>query len=218
MVRVCGAVFKRVGSLSAPFTLCSDIPIIARAMAPGFKERLRFADLAAHDAQIKRTLNAAELPRFSALCEPLQPIEVVLEFSRDAGGVRVRGSVKTTAGIECQRCLEAVSAELLGELDVHLVAEEVAASAVGAEHDVVVAGAEFVHIGELIEDELILCLPQQPCDVVACERQPAYAYPADADTTPSESRQELAATEQRENNPFRVLQQLKQNLKRNQPE
>ena len=177
--------------------------MIARAMAPGVHERMRIADLAAQNALIKRTLDAAELTRLSAVCAPSRAIDLELEFSfDDHRNVRMCGTVSAAAEVSCQRCLEAVPIALEGEFDVVLVTSEVRASELGSEHDVVVLASDEATLADLIEDELILRLPQQPCDEAQCDRQPAYVYPADVDAA-------MLDEDERQNNPFQVLEQLK---------
>ena len=101
----------------------------------------------------------------------------------------------------CNRCAEIVSYPLTCAFAVCLVGES-RASELAETRDVLVVSGPDVSIAEIIEDELLLALPERLCAEDPCERLPRMAYPAD---TKPEQAQAAAAAE----SPFAVLRDLR---------
>jgi uncharacterized protein len=84
-----------------------------------------------------------------------------LEFYRDEGWrAIVRGSIRATLYQECQRCLETVAHEADVRIALAVVTDD--SAEVPGQHDPLVVEEGFVHPLALIEDELLLDLPQIP--------------------------------------------------------
>ena len=161
-------------------------------------ERLPLATLAARGAVVERPVDCAGLPRFRRLCRPGGSVRTRLAFSRgEDGGIRISGTLSVPVSVDCQRCLEAVPVELRTDFAVVAVMSEADAARVGTEADVVELGSCEPTLAEVIEDELILALPQQPCARRDCKKAPPLAWPPEAE---------------RRDNPFQALAALKQGV------
>ena len=163
-------------------------------------ERLPLADLASGEAVLERVVRGRDLPRFQALCQPEEGIRARLSFAWDqAGPVRINGALTTRLAMQCHRCLKAVPVHLRSAFSVLAVADEAEASRLGAERDVLRIASQAPKLAELIEDELLLALPAQPCAQSDCARTPPMAYPpAGLPAGPSR-------------NPFEAIKALKNN-------
>jgi uncharacterized protein len=158
-------------------------------MQPGVDERLRYADLARRAAAFRGRYDATLLTRFRGLCTPLEPVDVHLTFeAAPAGEARVRGHVATRVAVECHRCAEPVECRLDSAFEVRIAADDAEATRLGTDHDVVVADSGSITVAALVEDELILALPERPCTVPDCERRPGYRYPPRAAAEVDEDR------------------------------
>lgn len=161
---------------------------------------MQLRTLAASEAVIERILPSRDLPRFAALVTPLEDLQVRLAFTeREDGQVSLVGQLQTRVALECHRCLEAVTIPLTAEFDVLIVRADEEATVLGADHDVMQVPTDEIGIGDLVEDELILALPTTVCAQADCSKAPQLTYPA------------AGATDQRKpDNPFQVLERLKQ--------
>ncbi len=151
--------------------------------------------LARAGASLRGQISLARLPRLSACVERAgEMVEVALEFSQDELGCSlVEGVLSVDVELVCQRCLVAFSTPLLGEVRLGFVASDQAAKGLpeGLEACVLIDGK--VTLETLVEDELLLALPDVPL-------HPREVCPAGSKYEP-EPRDE--------NNPFAVLGQLK---------
>lgn len=175
--------------------------MIARAMLTGrLGEYVEPHVLGAKSQTIEGWISLAEFSRLSALLERDEGrVQIVLAFDVDEEGrVVVRGTAGVTICMTCQRCLEDVQQELVADIDIVLVKSEGEAREMLPRRDPVVLVAERMDLVALVEDDLILSLPQDACPQVGrdCPRRPAYRYPA-------------GETEER---PFGVLAKLKRDL------
>lgn len=99
-------------------------------------------------------------------------VDVALRFGLERGRVRARGECRFVARICCSRCLEPKNVEVVAELDFHVVRSEAEAQALTPEFDVVVAQEQALAT-ELIEDDLLMSLPEIACtDRDACPDAP----------------------------------------------
>ena len=96
--------------------------------------------------------------------------------------------------VDCQRCLEAVPVDLGTDFAVVAVTGEAEAARLGIRDDVLELDTGEPTLADVIEDELILALPQRPCARRKCEKAPPLAYPPDTE---------------RRDNPFGALAALK---------
>lgn len=152
------------------------------------KERLPLARLARRGASLERQVDVAELPRFAALCQASSGVRVRLRFFLDAQGrTRMEGSLAAELRLQCHRCLAPVPAALRANFSVAIVRDGNEADRLGRKLAVLHLAGQDATLGELIEDELILSLPQRPCMDAACPQAPPRAFPADGPQTPRRS-------------------------------
>ncbi|MGD8416320.1 MAG: YceD family protein [Pseudomonadales bacterium] len=179
------------------------------------QECLPYLELARQEARITRQIGLCELPRLETLvvdgivAESDAALTVDLRFGRTPEGlVRVQGSIRGTVGLTCQRCIQGLPHRLDIELDDLIVESESMASrvdavagAVGCDQALIVANGTEISVPEIVEDEILLGLPEWLCTEEPCERVPGLAYPAD--TGASGAGDDGAAE-----SPFRVLSDL----------
>ncbi|NJN52979.1 MAG: hypothetical protein HC809_15675 [Gammaproteobacteria bacterium] len=124
-------------------------------------------------------------------------VEVALDFCRDdEGRCRVQGRAAVSTAVECGRCLKPQPCRVDVAIDLCVVGTEEQASAVSAAVDPYVLSGEEVRITDLVEDDLILGLPNQVCTQGDdCPNRPPYTY--------GEADGEAGAKER--NNPLRRL-------------
>jgi len=86
-------------------------------------------------------------------------ITAKLEFTHSVGFASLTGHVSAKLLVECQRCLEPVETELSGSFKFALVNSEEEFELLPEELEPYLVEGEEQSIVELIEDELLLCLP-----------------------------------------------------------
>ena len=85
-------------------------------------------------------------------------------------------------------------------------------------HEVVVIDASEVSLTQLLEDDLLLALPQQVCTEAKCENMPPLSYPAQAQSgrgaaTAPGAQNNDAAEVPTDASPFDILKQLKDRVR-----
>lgn len=145
-------------------------------------------------------LATAGMQRLAALVHDneVPDLDVRLFAGRDAEGRRyVAGHIDGLLHLRCQRCLAALDFPLLLDFSLALVESETEADRLGGEYEPLLIGSERIAVRDLIEDELLLTLPD---------------FPQHADTRcalPAYSEQEAGAHTEDKPNPFAVLATLK---------
>jgi len=151
---------KEGGSLEGQWPL-ADLPRLAESTHAEAKPR------------------AADLVSWSVRGE-LRPVR------GDAPQIWLHLTARARVGLECQRCLHPVAAELEARRSFRFVAGETTAAELDADsEDDVLALTRALDVRELVEDELILTLPlvprhdtcPQPLDVPASEPEPVEERP-----------------------------------------
>lgn len=150
-------------------------------------DRLRLKDLIGRPAQQHR-VPAAKLQRLAQLAKLAGPANAHIEVLTDASGRHwLQGSVAAAVEAECQRCLEPVSTQLTAQFRLWLLSEKAEAriKAEGLEtlqsNDVRLIKEGMIDMVALLEDELLLELPEQPCQDLECPRMPVLSFPAQTD-------------------------------------
>jgi uncharacterized protein len=161
-------------------------------------------------------MDGAALPRFSRLCEATETISVKLQFNRDdQGRIVVDGHLRGDIELGCHRCEESVQRRIEVEFSAAVAfTEEQAASWTGADADIdiVVVTGQHLDVVELVEDELLLALPDRVCADDNCSNMPAMHY-ADSDCS---ERQDDSAEESRRL-PFAGLKEAMRDLDKEMP-
>jgi uncharacterized protein len=159
----------------------------------------RYADL---HKTVSGTFRLEALPRLSrCLLDSHGEANFALRFERDAERrATLRGSISARLVLECQRCLEAVTLPVEVEVAVAFVEGIEQASQLPEELEPCLVEEGRVLFRDLIEDELLLTLPQVAMhDTDACPTQWAHV----SDEKPVEPDKEPGK------NPFSVLAELK---------
>ncbi len=91
-------------------------------------------------------------------------VEADVAVRSDAAGVwRLQGTTRAALGAICQRCLDPVALEVVSEMDVPLACASGSTVAHTGEQDELAEWpAEGMTLGELLEDEIFLAMPQVP--------------------------------------------------------
>lgn len=162
-------------------------------------ERLPYRELARQGARVVRSVPADCLGRLSAIAPGRSELRVDMTFSLDQDNRPwVTGSAEVVAYATCQRCLEQFDSALRAGFELCIVKDPQLASALAGEADVLVADTDSVTIADVVEDELILALPDRLCVEDPCPHAPELSYPAPDAPEPEP-----------EDNPFSVLSELK---------
>ena len=154
---------------------------------------------------LEGTVALVQLPRLrDLLVDSEGTVRFELEFFRDhKGRPSVRGRVAAVLHLRCQRCLGPVSFKVDAPLLLGLVQGFDEAERLPEEYDPLMVEEDRVRPAELVEDELILALPQVPMH--------APEEPCMKGRIASDAREEEPEDE-RADNPFKVLAQLKNQL------
>lgn len=126
-----------------------------------------FADpwhLSSQGAQFSGVVALADLPRLrGALLEPVGDARFTLEFYRDQRKrARITGQVKADLILECQRCLSGVTLAVDAVLDLAVIEVPEEAGRLPDGVDPVWVEGETLRLLDLVEDELLLEIPQVP--------------------------------------------------------
>ena len=148
--------------------------------------RVRYQACVQDRAQIKGCLQLHELPRLKALCLNADAmVEVFIEFglNTDYGCSVIKINLQTVLPLQCQRCLVqfAWHADLQSELAI--VRSESQAQLLPRATDYCICSADELELVKLIEDELLLALPQNPvhnnlneCDPEIIDKLQSYSH------------------------------------------
>lgn len=133
------------------------------------------------------------------------PVDFEVRVRRDeARRALVEGEVSAALPCECQRCMEPVTMPVVARIALAVVANEEAAQLLPAELDPLLLPEDEgnVDLAALLEDELILALPQVPMHerMEDCGERVKYAKDTGVEAPAGETGRE---------NPFAVLKNLK---------
>jgi len=141
-----------------------------------------------------------DLSTLTGFCSYLQSdqgqVDVQLHFSRDnAHRPTIRGKAEIKGvQIGCQRCLDAISIDIIGEMNIAIVLNEEQAQKLPTEYDPWLLEDKKLDMRELIDHEMILNIP-------------IVAYHSDCEVATGFGQEE---TVQEKPNPFEGLQALLQ--------
>ena len=123
----------------------------------------------------------------------------VLRFGYDGEGqARVLGRIDARPVMLCQRCLEPMQVEVACDVSLALLAEGADTSTLDPGYDPLVVGQSPLALADLVEDEIILALPN-----FARHPQGVCRMPAGAD-----AEDDTGGDAPRRENPFAVLKSL----------
>lgn len=145
------------------------------------------------------------LPRIAELALPgTSEIRVELAFEVNDQKQRVlRGQIEATLPVMCQRCMDVCDQHLKGELNLGIVWDEEKAKQLPKSLDAWIAPEGPSDIYEVIEEEMLLCLPMASYHDHQCVDIAHYSSGDDA------TEETAVAAADQQTNPFQVLEQLK---------
>lgn len=152
------------------------------------------------------SVKLGDLPRLSgALLDTTGSAEFSLEFYRDnRKRARIKGLVRADLVLECQRCLGSMVLPVDAELDLAVIQVPEEADRLPESVDPVWVEEDTLRLLDLVEDELILAIPQVP------RHEPDVCGIGDyipvQEEVPSQEQEENASDKP---NPFAVLAGLK---------
>lgn len=122
-------------------------------------------------------LDPAQLPRLRPeLGGESSPVSVDFRLQRDAAGDWLRGSVRASLKLQCQRCLNAFGWRLETHTELRLVYSDAQEQQVLEDADPYRVEDDRLPLREIVEDEVLLALPMMPrcglCEAAAPELTP----------------------------------------------
>ncbi len=152
----------------------------------------------------RRFVGRITVDRLGRLSEELldaqTEVEYELAFGRDEQNrASVKGRIKATLYLQCQRCLETLEFPVDREISLALVEGLDEAQALPDRYEPLLLDEARICLFDLLEDELLLALPQVP------------RHRPEACTPGAEQTENAAAGQQAvRDNPFAILAKLKQ--------
>lgn len=147
------------------------------------------------------TVDTTDMQRLLPLLYGQQEfLQVKLRFDIDMAGIRfLSGSVQGVISLACQRCLDAMLVPVQLSLRLGIVKDADAGDRLPEQYEPLIAGRDPVRLVDIIEDELLLCLPVVPMhtESESCESPAGHT-----DEKPAPTRE----------NPFEALAELKRRL------
>ncbi|MCY3839019.1 MAG: hypothetical protein OXH09_10310 [Gammaproteobacteria bacterium] len=134
--------------------------------------RLDVAQLAREGGRWRGTIDVAAFERLgNVLFDVAGPnetkassVSAALDFSLDdEGRPRVRGTCKVVAPICCSRCAETVDVEVESQLDFRVVATDSEVEGLMPAVDAVVSEEARLPVTALVEDDILLSIPERCC-------------------------------------------------------
>ncbi|VAW51915.1 FIG01269488: protein, clustered with ribosomal protein L32p [hydrothermal vent metagenome] len=157
---------------------------------------------------IEGTYPVSKLARLNeALLSNNGDITAKLVFTDSVGFASLKGEVSAKLLVQCQRCLEAVETELSGSFKFALISNEDEIGLLPEEFEPYLIEGEEQSIAELIEDELLLCLP-----MVTVHENDCSAYMAKQNKAIKAEMEKAKKVQKEAEHPFAGLKALKENL------
>jgi uncharacterized protein len=147
-----------------------------RPMSEASSKTLNVEPLADERADLRLSIPLAEFPRVQPrLGAAGGAIDGRVRFRRDAGFAAAAVEVSGAVPLVCQRCLELMSWPIHGSAQVALIPLESQADAVPEHLEPIWAPGGRISLRDLLEEELLLCLPIVPLHPNAIGCKPAAA-------------------------------------------
>jgi uncharacterized protein len=167
---------------------------------PEIIEPLHLAD---KRGELKGEIAVSNLERIADLLYSDEgSVTVELFFGREGRLATVDGRIHTVLQLECQNCLQALEWTVDSAVKLGIVSSIEQANRLDERYEPLLVEAETMHLSDLIEDELLLCLPSYPKHQHSCLAE-----------QPSNNNTQLAepAPKSASENPFSILATLKKN-------
>lgn len=160
---------------------------------------LDFRKLRNQGGEVSGSMNLDQLPRLAEFCgDGEAPVEAALRFMRDdEGRLLIEGSVAASLQLTCQRCLQPLSRDVVGDVKLIVVYSEEQAKQLPTGWEPWFAESEQSDTAELLTEEILLAMPlvalHDDCRTPVDAAEPAFSGEPKAD----------------KENPFSVLAKLK---------
>jgi uncharacterized protein len=128
-------------------------------------------------------------------------VEIDLSFNKEGRLAVVRGNIRADLVLECRTCLEALNLPLNVKVNLAVVKSLEQAECLSGEYEPLMLEDEKILLHEIVEDELLLVLPDFPRHEYDCQ---PYKHNTEVIKTAVNNNQKSQP-----NNPFSVLAQLK---------
>lgn len=166
----------------------------------------------------KGFLNLSRLKRLlPSLKDASGSVAVEIQFARDESGQRIAtGNVKADLELECQRCMQAMLFPVEIKLRLGIVRTVQEAERLPEKYEPLVVDEPMMAMADIIEDELILALPNVPMhreDECSVKSSRKFGQEDQIDQDKFANNGSKRASEAARENPFAVLKQLKTNPK-----
>jgi uncharacterized protein len=182
--------------------------IMQTQMLSELPETLDFVRQVELNRTIEGVYPISKLARLSeALLSNEGYITAKLEFTSSVGFASLKGSVSAKLLIECQRCLDPVETELSGRFKFALVSSEEEIELLPGEFEPYMLEGEEQSVIELIEDELLLCMP-----MVTIHEDDCSEYMMKQNRAIKAEIKAAKDAEREAKNPFSALKALKDEL------
>ena len=139
-----------------------------------------YRSLAQQRARVATELGVASLQRFADICEAVKGIATDMSFDHDGQSrIKVSGRVHCDAQLVCHRCEQLVWCHVKSDFDSVIAFDEEQAaswSQLDSNLDILVVGGAKLDVAELVEDELLLALPERVCTDDDCVHMPEMRY------------------------------------------
>ncbi|PCJ19028.1 MAG: hypothetical protein COB04_06525 [Gammaproteobacteria bacterium] len=124
-----------------------------------------------HEVSLTGTINLEDMTRLNACIEGGDPlVQADLSFYRDGQRFRViEGSCSAKVSLVCQRCLEPTDVSLDAEFALAVVTDDEWAKKLPKRYDALILEESPILLAEVVEDELLLCLPSVPKHTHECD-------------------------------------------------
>lgn len=184
-------------------------------MSQALPEHIHPIRLARHGKSLSGNILTERMPRLAEmLLEGDNRAHFDLRFGLDdAGQARVLGRVEATLCVLCQRCLEPMSIQVEREVRLALVHGDDEARALDEAYDPLLVGDQPVSLAGLVEDEIILAMPDFTRHAPGECSPPPGADEVDGAANERAGHANQAgdgAGESGRDNPFLVLETIKQ--------
>lgn len=158
--------------------------------------------LARQQGKLKGFLPLDQLPALVADClDSKGRLEADLQVEMQGRWPVLSGVANTTLRMVCQRCLEVVEVPLTAKIELGFAQSEEALEELPVHLEPFLLEEEEIPLADLLEQELILAMP-------------IVAYHPECEHAPYQAGDEVEAAQEEKPNPFKVLEQLKGNMKK----
>ena len=165
---------------------------------PEFIDPVQLAD---KRGAIKGTFPLTALSRLQdTLFDNMGTVAFALFFARDGRLATVQGQIETVLRLKCQNCLEAVELTINNPVKLGILTSIDQADKLSEDYEPLLLESDTVRLKDIIEDEILLCLPQFPKHEHQCFASIENTEKADSSLTGDSSNTR---------NPFSILANLK---------